>query len=258
LNERGKDCDVVDIINAAGIGPAVILCEHASNHIPDRYEGLGLSPDARESHAAWDPGASALAQALSAALDAPLVMSAVSRLVYDCNRPPQAESAIAALSERIAVPGNRDLSASARQERIDTVYAPFMDAVSRLLAGRLARGLPTALLTVHSFTPVFQGQARDVEIGILHDADSRLADAMLAVADGYDIRRNAPYGPEDGVTHSLRVHGMAHGLLNVMIEVRSDLLASPEACRAMAERVENWFTAGLSAFEETPRREARA
>ena len=88
-----------------------------------------------------------------------------------------------------------------------------------------------ALVTMHTFTPVYNGVRRDVEIGVLHDSDARLADAMLAAigADApYDTRRNQPYGPEDGVTHSLKIHGVARSIANVMIEVRNDLVATPE------------------------------
>ena len=230
--------DAVELINPQGAGPALLLCEHAANHIPARYEGLGLSAEARDSHAAWDPGARDVALALSRALDAPLVAGGVSRLVYDCNRPPEAASATPEKSELVEVPGNRDLTAEARAERVETVYRPFCAAVSAAIADRRARNLPTVLITVHSFTPVYYGQPRETEIGILHDADSRMADAMLERASTLPnrrIARNDPYGPEDGVTHSLKLHGIANGLPNVMIELRNDLIADASAVAAMAD-----------------------
>ncbi len=230
--------DAVELINPQGAGPALLLCEHAANHIPGRYEGLGLSAEARDSHAAWDPGARDVALALSRALDAPLVAGGVSRLVYDCNRPPEAASATPEKSELVDVPGNHDLTAEARAERVESVYRPFCAAVSAAIADRRARNLPTVLITVHSFTPVFYGQPRETEIGILHDTDSRLADAMLERAPmlpNRRIARNDPYGPEDGVTHSLKLHGIANGLPNVMIELRNDLIADAPAVTAMVE-----------------------
>jgi predicted N-formylglutamate amidohydrolase len=206
--------------------------------MPERYDGLGLREEWRDSHAAWDPGARAVALRLSEALDAPLVASRVSRLVYDCNRPPEADSAMPVFSEVVEVPGNRDLTPAQRDERIATVYRPFCDTVSALIEARRARDLPTVLITVHSFTPVFYGKTRETEIGILHDADSRMADAMLAEAGRLPerrIERNKPYGPEDGVTHSLKIHGIAQGLPNVMIEFRNDLVADAAGVAAMAQ-----------------------
>lgn len=228
----------VELINPQGAGPALLLCEHAANHIPARYEGLGLSAEARVSHAAWDPGARDVAVALSRALDAPLVAGQVSRLVYDCNRPPEADSAMPEKSELVDVPGNRNLTSEARAERVDTVYRPFCAAVTAAIAERRARGLQTVLITVHSFTPVFFGRTRETEIGILHDTDSHLADAMLdraAELPHRRIARNDPYGPEDGVTHSLKLHGIANSLPNVMIEIRNDLIADAPAVAAMVD-----------------------
>ncbi|MGX0902303.1 putative N-formylglutamate amidohydrolase [Roseovarius sp. MBR-79] len=227
----------VEILNPHGRGAAILVCEHASNHIPDAYRGLGLDAAARFSHAAWDPGALALAQLLSQALDAPLVAGRISRLVYDCNRPPDAPSAMPEQSETIAVPGNRGLDATARAARAKAVYEPFTKALTEVIA---ARQTPAALVTVHSFSPTWFGTPRAVELGILHDADARLADLMLSGAPALPARRiarNAPYGPEDGVTHTLRLHGLANDLPNVMLEVRQDLLTTEQAQRQMADEI---------------------
>ncbi|OBY28914.1 N-formylglutamate amidohydrolase [Leisingera sp. JC1] len=232
--------DAVEVVNRNGTSPVLLLCEHASSSIPARYNGLGLRDADRLSHAAWDPGARAVALHMSKAMDAPLIASTVSRLVYDCNRPPEAASAMPEKSELVVVPGNKGLTAEQRQERVETVYDPFCATVSDVIKARKEAGLQTMLVTMHSFTPVYFGQQRGVEIGILHDADSRLADAMLAQSPALAhrrVERNEPYGPADGVTHSLKIHGLAHGLANVMIEIRNDLVTTPEEEEAMAEEM---------------------
>jgi predicted N-formylglutamate amidohydrolase len=233
MSNHATTSPAVDLHGAARPGPALILCEHASNHIPARYDGLGLDPQDRESHAAWDPGALAVARHLSDALNSPLIASAVSRLVYDCNRPPEAASAMPAKSELIDVPGNQNLTKAQRQERVDTVYTPFCTAVTTQISAQK----PKILITMHSFTPVYYGKPRACEIGILHDADTRLADTMLANANltpHLRVERNVPYGPEDGVTHSLKLHGLGHSLPNVMVEIRNDLIATPDQQKTIA------------------------
>lgn len=240
LGDSNARIPVVEISNPEGSGGALILCEHASNHIPERFAGLGVLDADRNSHAAWDPGARAVALHLSRALDAPMVASLVSRLVFDCNRPPEAASAIPEKSELIEVPGNRNLTDAQRQLRADEVYRPFCGAVSDVIKARKAANLQTVLITIHSFTPVYYGQPRAVEIGILHDSDHAMADAMLANTKALPnrrVERNQPYGPQDGVTHSLQLHGMAHGLANVMIEIRNDLLRTPKDEVNMAEEL---------------------
>ena len=241
----------VEIVNGDGRGAVILVCEHASDRIPAAWGDLGLDAAGRQSHAAWDLGAGPLARRLAEALDAPLVAGGISRLVYDCNRPPEDPSAMPAQSETIAVPGNTGLSAADRKARVRAVYAPFTEALASLVARRQALGTPFALVTVHSFSPTWFGTPRTVEIGILHDEDTRLADAMLAEAPALphrDIRRNAPYGPGDGVTHTLCAHGLANGLPNVMLELRNDLLATGAAQDRMTEEVLRLLCPALAAL----------
>ncbi|WP_322096643.1 N-formylglutamate amidohydrolase [Pelagibius sp.] len=230
---------VVDDINPAGQGRVLLVCEHASNTIPPVFADLGLGPDLRESHIAWDPGALPVAKALSAALDARLIAQRVSRLVYDCNRPPQADSAIPEISEIHEIPGNRGLTEAERRARVEQVYEPFRRAVAEALDARQEGDSVPVLVTVHSFTPVYEGRRRAVDVGILCDADSRLAEALLAVTarrtDDLAVRLNEPYGPADGVTHTLVEQALPRGLLNVMIEIRNDLIADAPAQQAMGD-----------------------
>ncbi len=240
LSDSNALTAAVEISNPEGSGAALVLCEHASNHFPAQFGDLGMQAADQNSHAAWDPGARAIALHLSQMLDAPMVASRVSRLVYDCNRPPEATSAMPEKSELIEIPGNRNLTDEQRQKRVNEVYRPFCDAVTDVIKARQDAGLQTVLITVHSFTPVYFGQQRSVEIGILHNDDTSMADAMLANAHRLShrrVERNQPYGPQDGVTHSLQIHGIAHGLTNVMIEVRNDLLLSPIDEVALADEL---------------------
>ncbi|WP_262386705.1 hypothetical protein ROLI_031450 [Roseobacter fucihabitans] len=233
----------------SGASGIVLVCEHASNFIPDAFGDLGLSRGARDSHIAWDPGALGVARHLSDLLDAPLVAGGVSRLIYDCNRPPEAPDAMPMRSEAFDVKGNIELSAAARAARVAQVYTPFSTALSQVLDASEAR----VMITIHSFTPIYLGQSRPVEIGVLHDADARLGDAMLAHASAHtDLKteRNQPYGPEDGVTHTLKEHGIKRGLLNVMLELRNDLIATQDAQRAMAEMLTPWLCASVAATIE--------
>lgn len=248
-----EEGDAVALENTSARGRAVIVCEHASRRIPRSLGTLGLSDEALHSHIAWDPGALAVARRLSERLDAPLVRQRFSRLVYDCNRPPEASAAMPESSEVFAVPGNKGLDQPAREARTQALYLPFREALSQLLATRAAEGLRPVLVTVHSFTPVYFGQRRDVEIGILHDEDKRLAEAMLAAAGRtggrYNVRCNEPYGPADGVTHTLREHGLANGLANVMIEVRNDLIREEAGERAVADYLADLLVESLSSPE---------
>ncbi len=241
---------VVTVTNPEGSGRVVICCEHASNGFPAPWGRLGLSAEAARAHIAWDPGALGLAQALAKQLDAPLVHANVSRLIYDLNRPPQSRGAMAAQSEVFEVPGNAGLDGEARRARTEAVYVPFHAELRALLARRAATGPLPVLITVHSFTPVWHGRPRMVEFGIIHDADPRLAQAVLAYAPaGLDARLNEPYSAVDEVTHTLALHATPMGFLSVMLELRNDLIASADAQEAMAARLAPSLTAAIAAAE---------
>jgi len=251
MSRSADSVESVRVQRPEGRSAVVLVCEHASAHIPLAYGDLGLSADVQQSHVAWDPGALAVAEAMSEALDAVLVAGCVSRLVYDCNRPPDAPDAMPARSEAFDIPGNAGLTPAEKAARVRAIYAPFRQALAREVAAKP----DPVLVTVHSFTPVFHGKPRRDEIGILHDRDSRLADAMLAEAAGQErfrAARNVPYGPEDGVTHTLREHALPHGHRNVMLELRNDLIATPAAQRGMADMLCGWVTAALARIEATP------
>ena len=222
------DGPAVTVDRAEGSAPFVLVCEHASKVIPERLGDLGVRAETRSSHAAWDPGALAVAVRLSNMLDAPLVAQRFSRLVYDCNRPPESPTAMPVRSEIHDIPANAAMTADERQARIDEIYLPWRNTLAAVIEKHAAKhpaGLPV-VVTVHSYTPVYHGVHRSGEIGILHDSDSRFADALLSIAgdSDRDVRRNYPYGPVDGVTHTLVEHAQSRGLLNVMIEIRNDLI----------------------------------
>ncbi len=237
-----------ETINPAGGGALMLVCEHASPAIPGPLGGLGLTDAAARSHAAWDIGARALACGLSDMFDAPLVAGCLSRLVIDCNRPPDAPDAIPPRSEVFDVPGNVGLSAAARAARVAQVYDPFHAAVSDTCDRMAGRGPGPVFVTVHSFTPVYRGVPRSVQLGLLHGRDDRLARAMLAhgAQTGWQCARNQPYGPGDGVLHMIDRHAAARGWVNVMIELRNDLIDTPDGIAAALPRLARLLRAGLA------------
>ena len=226
--------------NPEGTGPFVILCDHASNRIPDEYKSFGFADDALETHIAWDPGALAVSRRLSALLDAPLLWPDVSRLVIDCNRPIEASSLIAIESEGRPVAANRNLSDAQRAERIKRIHAPYHDAIDACLKRRLAGGVEPALVAVHSFTPVYFGKSRPWEVGIVFGEDRRLADNFiggLQADPALTVGINQPYAPADQVYYTVERHAGPRGLAAAMIEIRNDEIDDAEGQRRWADRL---------------------
>lgn len=234
----------------------VLVCEHASNAFPEPWGALGLDGAAQRAHIAWDPGALGLARGLAARLGACLVHAPVSRLIHDLNRAPDSPGAMPARSETYEVPGNAAITPQDRAARAAAVYSPFHNSLAALIAQRIALGLRPVVVTVHSFTPVWHGKPRAVELGVIHDdtrpGDDRLAREVLVAAwamTGLQSELNAPYSAADGVTHLLRCHAVPYGLPHAMLEIRNDLIDTSEAEAAMADQLAPVLTRALAMFE---------
>jgi predicted N-formylglutamate amidohydrolase len=213
-------------INETGTSPIVLLCEHASNALPKSLGTLGLSDEDMQRHIAYDIGAEGTSRILSKLLDAPLILQRYSRLAYDCNRPPEADGAMPELSEIYNIPGNKNLLPSARLARTREIYRPFHRAVEDYLDLRAAEKRQTIFVTMHSFNPIYKGKPRDFDVGFLFDRDNWLANFLIKAFPSDKARLNEPYGPKDGVMHTIGLHAAPRGLKHVMIEIRNDLIAN--------------------------------
>lgn len=223
-----------------GRGPFVVVCEHASNVLPRSLGSLGLSAADIDRHIAWDPGAEPIAAGLVDRLGGDLVLQRYSRLAIDCNRSPEMADAIAARSEDTDIPGNIGLDDAQRGARAAAIWRPFHDALERLIDRRLAARRATALVTIHTFTPVYRGIARPWHVGIISSGERSFADAVLAALrrePGLAVGDNEPYSPRDNVDYTIRRHGFDRGIPHVMVEVRNDLAVGKDAEREWTDRL---------------------
>ncbi len=235
------DPPAATVINEAGASPVVLLCEHASNHIPPRYARLGLAEADLARHIAYDIGALPVARHLSRRLDAVLVHSGYSRLLIDCNRPLAAPSSIPERSEDTAIPGNIGIDAAERARRDALFFAPFRERVATLLDARLRAGQPTLLIGMHSFTPVYLGVSRIWHAGMLYGRAHNLGRAMIAGLRASDpalvVGDNEPYRVTEEGDYTVPHQGDARGIPTALIEVRQDLIGHADGQEAWGERL---------------------
>src|SRR5581483_9788242 len=169
----------VTVERPQGRSSFVILVDHASARIPRRLGDLGVPPAELRRHIAWDIGALAVARLVAEALEATLVAQNYSRLVIDCNRDPKVPTSIPTLSELTEIPGNRDLSDVQRLARRRSIFDPYHDTISALLAQRIAAGRRTIVIAQHSMTDVFKGTRREMHAAVLYNRDPRFARLVL-------------------------------------------------------------------------------
>jgi predicted N-formylglutamate amidohydrolase len=230
--------------NASGRSPFLLISDHYGREIPRALGDLGLAESELGRHIAWDVGIAGVADALSKHLDAHLIAQRYSRLVIDCNRPPQAPSSIPRISESTVIPGNEALSHEAAEARRREVFDPYHRHIRDVIDRRQRDHLPTVLVALHSFTPVYANIARPWHVGTLYRRDSGLPSLLLkcfrAQAD-LVVGDNEPYAVSEETDYTIPVHGEARGLLNSGIEIRQDLITEEAGQREWAERLANIF-----------------
>jgi predicted N-formylglutamate amidohydrolase len=241
----------VAVLNEHGRSPFLIVADHAGNAIPRALRRLGVPEAERERHIAWDIGIAAVCRVLADALDATLVQQNYSRLVIDCNRPPGSETSIPDISELTPIPGNMGLSEGQKAARVREIFRPYHDRIETELDRRRLAGRPTALIAMHSFTPVFKGVVRPWHAGVLYNRDPRFAHLLMALLkrkEGFVVGDNEPYSVTDDTDYTIPVHGERRGLPHVEIEIRQDLITEPAGQRKWADRLGRLLPAAYAAF----------
>jgi predicted N-formylglutamate amidohydrolase len=218
----------------------LLVCDHASRLVPHSLGSLGLDETQLASHIAWDIGAAGVARQLSTALDATLLLQSYSRLVIDCNRPPGSASSIPTRSEYVRIAANEGLPAAEAAARVAEIFTPYHAAISTVLEQRRVAGTRSLLVAMHSFTPVYLGQARPWKIGLMYRKDRRLGRALLELLrqdNSLHAGENEPYAMTDETDYTIPAHGEARGLPHVGIEIRQDLIADTQGQQEWATRL---------------------
>ncbi|MBL7008308.1 MAG: N-formylglutamate amidohydrolase [Planctomycetes bacterium] len=217
--------------------PALLLsCEHASRALPRTWRPWFRGwEEALAGHRGADAGARRLARELAESFGAPLLEGRWSRLLVDLNRPAEHPGCVGRPLRR--------LPPAAQRELLESYWTPW-HAVLRAELARLLE-LPGGVLhlSVHSFTPVWKGRPRAVDVGVLDDparaAERRLSGQFLGELrrrlPGWRIRRNLPYrGWTAGTVSTLRREFPGDGYRGIELEVSQAVVAGGgwRRCRA--------------------------
>ncbi len=221
-------------------GRWIITVDHARNTVPSEVNkgDLGLAPADMERHIAYDIGALGTSLRLGELLDAPVIASNFSRLVIDPNRGKNDPTLIMRLYDGTLIPANAEIDDAEEQRRKEVYYDPYHNALNQLADGRD----DPIIVAMHSFSPRLNGKAqRPWEIAILHAAHDRRnlgPHVITRLQDEGDLTvgDNEPYHghlPGDSVD---RV-ALQKDRMNVLIELRQDLIVAEPEQHAWAERL---------------------
>ena len=195
----------------------IITCEHAGHEVPEEFLNLFQGQEeVLHSHRGWDPGALDISQYLAKHLGAPLYYQPVTRLLIEMNRSLDSPELFSEFT--------RNLPSLQQQKIIQDYYHPYRD---RLLTNISTLPKPVVHLSIHSFTPVWKGEVRATDIGLLFDPD-RKHEAMFCSTMQQSLNRlgsfqidfNKPYlGTDDGFTTSLRTLFDDESYIGIEVEV---------------------------------------
>lgn len=243
-------------LNPQATTPLVLLCEHASNHIPTEYARLGLAEAELERHIAWDIGAARLTRCLAARLQATALLGSYSRLLIDLNRPLAAPDSIATQSEDTEIPGNAGLAETERARRANHIFLPYHAQVTQVLDAHAARaaaqGERLRLLTIHSFTPVYRAIARPWHAGVLFGQAESFGLALLASLQGeasLQVGANVPYQVRRASDYAIPRHGDDRGIEAAMLEIRQDQLNHDTNIASWCERIALAYEAAIEQIQ---------
>jgi predicted N-formylglutamate amidohydrolase len=215
--------------NTEAPAPVLVLCDHATNRVPDCVNGgsLDICADDMNRHIAFDIGALGVSRHLANTLNAPLLATNFSRLVIDPNRGEDDPTLLMKLYDGTIIPANRHADDSEKQRRLDAFHRPYHRAIAKRLDDWHTAGVTPAIISIHSFTPQLRGRAlRPWQIGVLWDEDARMARPLidqLAANPALCVGDNEPYaGSLRGDT--MYFHATLRGLPHVLVELRNDLI----------------------------------
>ena len=212
--------------NPESTSPILLVCDHASRRFPAKLGTMGLDPFARRCHLAIDIGAGPLTEHLAASLGATSVLCGYSRLIVDCNRQLMDPGAFLEFSDGVVIPGNRNLHQDEKDQRADSIYWPYHNAIDTEIARLTGLGVEPVFVSIHSFTPVMNGESRTWEMGVLWDKDRLTAEMFVnGLRDaGYLVGDNEPYSGKAPQDFTIDHHAEPIGLPHVGIEIRQDLI----------------------------------
>lgn len=240
--------------NAKGQGKCVIVCDHASNLVPQSLSSLGLSKPELQRHIAWDPGTEEIGRKLGQKLDAPVVLASYSRLVVDLNRGHDHPDCMREVSDHTRIPGNKDLDPTQKKQRLAEFFWPYHKAIDAQVQRYLVKGVAPVLISVHSFTPKMDGFKRPWHIGVLWNKEEgialQLVENLRKNNPELRIGENEPYSlkSENFTKNTVSTHAESRGLPYVIVEFRQDLVGT----KAKAEKWAGIFLGALAPILKSP------
>ena len=218
------------VMNPHASKPVLLVCDHASRRFPKSLGTMGIDPVARRCHLAIDIGAGALTESIAENIGVTAVLCQYSRLIIDCNRQLMDPGAFLEFGDGVVIKGNRNLHAHEKKLREQEIYWPYHGAIDAQVNRLHVPDVAPVFVSIHSFTPVLNGEFRAFEMGVLWDADRVTAEIFVndLRQAGYNVGDNEPYSGKALQDFTIDHHAESIGIPHIGIEIRQDLIDDEE------------------------------
>jgi predicted N-formylglutamate amidohydrolase len=218
----------------------IISCEHAGNEVPEEYHHLfEHKPETLQTHRGIDIGALELTNTIAETMEQEAYLHTVTRLLVDLNRSVQSPTLFSEYT--------KDQPRSVREHIFKKYYQPHRKRIEEKVTEIIDQGDRAVHIGVHTFTPVWNGREREVDIGFLYDPTRKHEDQFCRVwrkevkdrCPGLCLKMNKPYrGTMDGLTTYLRSNHPAEGYLGIEIEV-SQRFTKQKGWKKLQQKIAN-------------------
>ncbi len=227
------------VLNQKSVGRFIFSCEHAANNLPPNIHSSVEDKHFLQTHWGWDIGAENVTRHLIQALDSQGILSTYSRLWIDLNRSLTRTDLIRLETEGHPLSFNQNLSPAEHEQRLQEVYKPFHAAYNTLVEERCQHDQPVILISIHSFTPIWNGSVRTMDIGVLFDECEDLGTKLAGLLREEDlfVELNSPYTGRGGLMYSVEDKGRRHRCPHLELEINQALICTPERQAFIAEKI---------------------
>ena len=228
------------LLNPEVVGPFIFSCEHASNNLPSDVTPTAVDVHFLQTHWGWDIGAESVTRHLVDGTNSQGILATHSRLWIDLNRSLNRTDLVRLEAEGHRLSFNQDLTSEDHTQRLQQIYKPFHSAYHTLVQRRRRQAPPVILISVHSFTPVWDGVVRTMDIGVLFDECEELGLklAELLKKEGLFVEINAPYTGRGGLMYSVEDKGKRHQCPHLELEINQAIICTPERQVYVAAKIQ--------------------
>ncbi|MBM74212.1 MAG: hypothetical protein CMK59_02320 [Proteobacteria bacterium] len=215
----------------------LLTAEHASNALPDGFSWASEEAFLQNTHWAIDIGIQELIELLIPEISCAAVTATYSRLYCDLNRDPARSDLIRTEAQGVEISFNQNVSEEECKNRLEHCHQSYHGAIDRYLNNRRKTQMPKILISLHSFTPIWDHKLRTMDVGVLFCEPSPLVDlfAQAWSNQGYFVELNEPYSGYSGLIYSAHRHGTHHKIPYIELEFNQTILSSPKRIAQVAK-----------------------